>query len=92
MNLQTAEAELNRYLDRAAAKTGEARPGQDAANAVAAMWQASERAHERKQREENRTLWFVYFSHLAHSCRQQAERYEARAEALLEESGGGGAR
>jgi hypothetical protein len=52
VDLYAAEHQLNAYLDRAAAKVGEARAGQQRANDLEAFWRASERAHERKLRTE----------------------------------------
>ncbi len=86
-NLETAERQLNAMLDRAAAGVWEARPGQQAANELEEFWRTSELRVLAKQREENRLAWHDYYSHCAHSARQQAERYEARAEAILEEPG-----
>ena len=85
MNLGAAERQLNAMLDRAAAKTGEARPGQRAANELEEFWRASEIRVEKKRREENKNAWIDYFEHLAHSCRKRAEEYDAKAEALLED-------
>jgi len=77
---ERAEAELNRLVERQAQRSGA-----DGANALQLMWAASERKHREKQREENRTAWHGYYSHLAHSCRTRAAEYEAKAEQLLEE-------
>lgn len=57
--------------------------GRAEANAIAAMWRASERAHAAKQREENRTSWVLYYTHLAQGCRRRAEEYDEKVEALL---------
>ena len=80
--------EATDQIDRLIEKRQAKQTGADEANAVEAMWRAGERAHAAKQREENRTAWFAYFSHLAHSCRQRAEEYEAKADALLDQSKG----
>ncbi len=59
--------------------------GREKANELEAFWRASELRVLAKQREENRTGWFAYYSHLAHSCRRRADEYEAKAEQLLQE-------
>ena len=59
--------------------------GREEANAIAALWRASERAHAARKREENRSAWIHYFEHLAHGCRRRAEEYDARVALLLEE-------
>ncbi len=82
MNLEVAEAELNRYLDRAAAKTGEARAGQEAANALEAVWAASERRELAKRREENRTLWVQHLRRTAAAHLRIARSARARARVL----------
>ena len=42
-----------------------------------------------RKREENRVAWCDYFSHLASALRTRAEEYDHRAQALLENQGGG---
>ena len=58
----------------------------NAANELQAMYEASARRHREKIRRQNRAAWFSHFSALADSLRASAEAYEARAEALLEET------
>ena len=53
------------------------------------IWQESVRRYNAKRREENRLAWCDYFSHLASALRARAEEYDLRAQALLEERGGG---
>ncbi len=74
--VEQAEKSLDEFINSRSKQREEA-------NAVEALWRTSERVHAAKRREENKTLWFTYYSQLAHSCRQRAEEYEARAEALL---------
>lgn len=76
--VERAERQIDAFIESRA-------KGREEANALETLWAASERRELAKQREENRTAWFVYFSHLAHSCHRQAERYEAKAEALLDD-------
>ena len=74
---ERAEAELNRLVERQAQRTGA-----DEANAIEAMWRASERAHAAKQREENRIAWCDYYRHLA-ACNIRAARdFRRRAKEL----------
>lgn len=78
---ERAEAEIDKFINsRSKAK--------EEANAVEALWRASERAHAAKRREENRTAWVGYYERLAHGCRERAEEYEAKADALLDQSRG----
>jgi hypothetical protein len=53
-------------------------------------WQESVRRYNARKREENRVAWCEYFSRLAGSLRMRAEEYDHRAQALLEDPGGGG--
>ncbi len=78
---ERAEKELDKFINSQAKK----RRGAEEQNALEAMWAASERRVLAKRREENRQAWIVYFSHLAHGCRQRAQEYEAKADALIED-------
>ena len=81
---ERAEAELNRLVERQPRRTGA-----DEANALAAMWRASEKAHAAKQREEHRDLWLDYHQGQAARLRSTLEalvsKHEAAAAELLEE-------
>ncbi len=77
---ERAEAELNKFIDSQAK-----RKGADAAYLLAMEWAASEARILAKRREENRTAWIIYYSHLAHGCRQRAQEYEDKADELLED-------
>ncbi len=77
------EAELNAFLDRQASKVREARPGQQAANRLEAVWAASERRVLEKRREENRQAWCERYRslscvhlRLAKDFRKQARKLE----------------
>ncbi len=70
---------------RRARAVPEDRPGQERANSLEAMWEASARRHREKLRRENAARWFTYFSNLADSLRRSAEEFERRAEALLDD-------
>ncbi len=59
------------------------RTGADEANAIEALWRASERAHAAKQRQENRTAWCDYYRRLA-ACNLKAARDYRRRARLLE--------
>jgi hypothetical protein len=60
-----AERQLNALLDRAAAKVGEKRAGQQAANELEAKWAASERCVLEERRAENRRLWCDHYRQMA---------------------------
>ncbi len=77
---ERGEADLDRFIESRAK-----RKGADEANLLAMEWAASERRVLEKRREENRTAWIIYYSNLAHGCRQRAQKYEAKADALLED-------
>lgn len=76
VKVERAEGEIDRFITSRSKQREEA-------NAVEALWKASERAHAAKQREENRTSWIIYYTHLAQGCRQRAEEYDEKVEALL---------
>ena len=78
VKVERAEAEIDKFISSRSKQREEA-------NAIAAMWRASERAHAAKQREENRTGWIIYYTHLAQGCRRRAEEFDARVALLLEE-------
>ena len=78
VKVEAAEASIDRFIDQRSKQREES-------NALEAMWRASERRVLEKRREENRTSWIIYYTHLAHSCRQQAQRYDGKVEQLLEE-------
>jgi hypothetical protein len=48
------------------------------------LWKESVKRYNARRREENRLLWWDYFSHLAGSLRARAEEYDERAQALME--------
>ncbi len=87
---ERGEKELDRLIERQAQRSGA-----DEANGVEAMWRASERAHERKRREERRLAWYCFHLDQAERHRRTmtalVEKHEAAAARLLEEPGGGGA-
>ena len=79
MDLEQASASIDALIDkRAAARTG--------ATFEEMLWKESVRKHHAKIRRQHRAEWYCYFSHLAASLRASADRYERRAEALLEEN------
>ena len=76
---EAGEREIDRFIERQAQRTGA-----DEANAIEAMWRASERAHAAKQRKENRSAWIAHYrgltaAHLkmALDCRRRARELEA---------------
>ncbi len=82
MDLVSAEEQLNKLLDRRAAKGREARPGQEFANQEAERLKAEEARKLQEMREQNRTLWAHHFRRLAYASLQDARDYRRRARAL----------
>lgn len=85
MDVARVSDQIDALRDRRAAEVGRAR-----ANALEAMWRASEMRHQEKKRRANAALWYTHYSALAASLRRSADGYERRAERLLEEPGEGG--
>ena len=57
---ELVETDLSRFIERRASKVPEDRPGQEAANALQAIWRASEErqaARERRERLWDRLGW-----------------------------------
>ncbi len=65
MDLSLAEKQLNAYLDRASAKSGEARAGQFAANEEEARQRAVDERRGDAARLVNATAWSEYYGALA---------------------------
>jgi hypothetical protein len=61
------------------------------ANREEMTWKASVRQHNETLRRQHRNAWYCHFAGLASALRKSAEAYEAKAEQLLLEEGGGGA-
>ena len=74
---ERAEAELNRLVERQAKRTGA-----EEANALAAIWAASERRDLERRREKNRELWCEHYRRLAASSLKAARDYRRRAREL----------
>lgn len=77
---EAGERELDKFINSQAKK----RKGAEEANALEAMWAASEARALAKQREENRTAWVEHYrmvaaAHLklARSFRQRARQVES---------------
>ncbi len=79
LKTDAAERQLNALLDRAAAKVGEKRAGQQAANELEEFWAASERRLLEKKREENRRAWVEYYSRLTVAHLEMAKDFRRRA-------------
>ncbi len=77
VKVEVAEAEIDRFIERQAKRTGA-----DEANAIEAMWRASERREEAKRREENRQAWCEYLRRVSASHLKAARSARARARAL----------
>ena len=56
------------------------------ANDAEMLWKESVRKHNAKLRRERMAEWFEFYSRLAYSLRASADEFDARAEALLEET------
>ena len=76
---EAAEREIDRFVERRAQ-----RAGADAANALEAVWAASERQEQAKRREENRAAWMEHYRRLAASSIKAARDYRRRARELAE--------
>ena len=85
MDTVTAEGELNRFLDRQAAKVKEDRAGQEHANRIEDELRAADERRTRQLHRENCALWYAHYIKLAESHRRISEDYERRAEALCQE-------
>ncbi len=82
MDTVTAEAELNRFLDRQAGKVKEDRAGQEAANRREAELKRADERHTAQLHRENRALWVEHFQRMARSHHDLAAEYAARADQL----------
>ncbi len=79
MDVEQASSSIDALIDKRAAERG-------AANLEEMAWKASVRRHNARLRRQHRAEWFAYFSTLASSLRASADEFDARAEALLEET------
>ncbi len=77
MDAQAAADQIDALIDKRAA-------GREAANAEEESWKAPIRRRRERIRKRNRAEWAAYYSGLAESHRELAERCEAKA-ALLED-------
>jgi hypothetical protein len=59
--------------------------GRDASDAFEMAWKASVRKHNARLRLQRMAEWHEFYSRLAYSHARLAERFEARAEALLQD-------
>ena len=82
MDTVSAEAELNRFLDRQAAKVKEDRAGQDAANRREAELKAADARHAAQLHRENRALWADHYRRMALNHHDLAAEYAAKADEL----------
>ena len=76
--MEAASDQLDALIEKRTAE-------RDGANAEEELWKASARKHNAKLRRQHRAEWFAFYSRLADSLRASAERYDRRAEALLED-------
>ena len=80
MDVEQASASIDALIERRSREKANA-------NLEADTWRASERRHNERERRVLRAEWFAFYSRLAASLRTSAERYERRAEELLEDDG-----
>lgn len=85
--MDVAEAQLNGFLDRQAAKVKEDRAGQQRANETEAELRKANERRTTQRREQHRWEWVRYFERLARNHAAISEMYAARAKALLEGEG-----
>lgn len=76
--MEVAERELDRMIER---RSGKAPDPEE----LEPSYAESVRRFNARRRQQNRALWFAYFSNLARNLRARADEYEQRAEKLLEE-------
>ena len=77
MDVEAASDQLDALIEKRTAE-------RDGANAEEELWKASARKHNAKLRRQHRAEWYGFYCRLADSLRASAERYERRAEELLE--------
>ena len=77
-----AEAQLNGFIDRQAAKVKEDRAGQEHANRIEAELRAADERRTRQLHEENAVLWREHFIRMARNHHDLAAEYAAKADAL----------
>ena len=82
MDTVSAEAELNRFLDRQASKVQEDRAGQQAANRRAAELKRVEQQRTTRMHQENKALWHAHYIRMAHTHHDLAAEYAAKADQL----------
>ena len=68
MDLETAERQINLFIEKRAA-------GREEANASEMAWKESVRKHNAKLRRQRKGEWFCYFSALASSLRASADGF-----------------
>ena len=73
--VERAEAEIDRFVNSRSKQ-------REDANALAAIWAASERRELAKRREENRAAWADYYRRLAGANLLAARDYRRRARLL----------
>ena len=77
-----ADKELDKLLNRAAERLGEARAGQEQANREAARLAAEDRRRAAEQQEHHRQLWCEHLRRLAAAHLQIARDARTRARKL----------
>ncbi len=77
MNIETAERELNRFIERRA-------KSREAANLREESWKAPTRRRNQQERRENARAWADHYASLARVHHGLAAEMAARADAVLE--------
>ena len=77
-----ADKELDKLLNRAAERLGEARAGQEQANREASRLAAEAQRRVAEQQEHHRVLWVEHFRRLAHNHLRLARDARARERKL----------
>jgi hypothetical protein len=78
---ELVEAELDAFIARQDTQRRHA----EGERPEEALWRASERRYQERQRREIRALWYAYFCKMASNHTRIAADYERRAEELCEE-------
>jgi hypothetical protein len=77
-----ADKELDKLLNRAAERLGEARAGQHAANELEAAWAESERRVRAERREANRLAWVEHYRRMTVVHLEMARDFRRLARAM----------
>ncbi len=82
MNIETAERELNAFIERRA-------KSREAANLQEQSWKEPTRRRREQTRQENAYAWAAHYESLARAHHDLAASAAAKADAVRESLGGG---